>query len=102
MLPSERLKKANTIENLWIYALLLIKETPNEPIYAWQIPNLIEKKFGFMPGRITPYRVLYRLESEGFVKSRQKDRKRVYQITDKGIKELEAGKNILRETLEYF
>jgi len=64
MLPIERLRKSNTIENLWIYILSLLKESK---IYAWEIPSIIEKKFHFKPGKITPYRVLYRLEKEGFV-----------------------------------
>ena len=72
MLPIERFFKSNTIENLWIYILCLLKE---RKVYGWEIPAAIEKEFGFKPGRITPYRVLYRLESQGFVKSHLKERR---------------------------
>lgn len=96
MLPIERLKKSNTIENLWIYILFLLKKGE---IYAWEIPSLIEKKFGFKPGRITPYRVLYRLEKAGFVKSKIEERRRVYRITEKGKRELEKAENFYREIL---
>jgi DNA-binding PadR family transcriptional regulator len=90
MLPMERLQKSNTKENLWIYILSLLKE---RELYGWEVRSVIEKKFNFRPGLITPYRVLYRLEGDGFVKSKRKDRRRVYQITEKGKKELEKAKN---------
>ena len=96
MLPIERLKKSNTIENLWIYILSLLK---NREIYGWEIPAIIEKEFKFKPGKITPYRVLYRLEKAGFVKSELRGRRRVYQITEKGKGELKVAKNFYREIL---
>jgi len=97
MLPMERLQKSNTKENLWIYILSLLK---TREIYGWEIRSLIEKKFSFRPGLITPYRVLYRLEKDGFVKSKREDRRRIYQITEKGKKELEKAKNFYREILK--
>ncbi len=96
MLPMERLQKSNTKENLWIYILFLLKE---REIYGWEIPNLIEKNFNFKPGRITPYRVLYRLEKDGFVKSKMEARRRVYQITEKGRKGLERAKDFFKRLL---
>ena len=98
MLPVERLLKSNTIENLWIYILSLLK---NRKIYGWEIPAIIEKEFKFRPGKITPYRVLYRLEKEGFVKSELKERRRVYQITEKGKKELEKAKSFYKTILKW-
>ena len=97
MLPSERLKKLNTKGNLWIYILSLLKE---REIYGWEARALIEKKFNFKPGLITPYRVLYRLEKQGFVKSKMKDRRRIYQITQKGKKELEKAKKFYQQILK--
>ena len=96
MLPFERLQKLNTKENLWIYILLLLKE---REVYGWELRSLIEKKFNFRSGLITPYRVLYRLENDGFVKSKMEDRKRIYQITKKGGAELEKAKNFYRQIL---
>lgn len=96
MLPFERLQRSNTKENLWIYILTLLKE---KELYGWEIPNLIEKKFNFKPGKITPYRVLYRLEKEDFVKSELKERRRVYKITEKGKLELEKAKNFYKKIL---
>jgi len=96
MLPMERLQKSNTKENLWLYILSLLKE---RELYGWEIRSLIEKEFSFRPGLITPYRVLYRLEGDGFVKSERKERRRIYKITGKGKKELENAKNFYREIL---
>jgi len=96
MLPMERLQKSNTKENLWIYILSLLKE---RELYGWEIRSLIEKNFDFRPGLITPYRVLYRLQGDGFVKSELKERRRIYKITEKGKKELEKAKNFYREIL---
>ncbi len=97
MLPSLRLEKSNTTENLWLYILAILQ---NQPLYGWEIPELIEKKFGFRPGKITPYRVFYRLEADGFVKSRSEERRRVYEITDKGKKELAAAKSFYKKILK--
>ena len=93
----ERLQKSNTKENLWLYILSLLKE---RELYGWEIRSLIEKEFSFRPGLITPYRVLYRLEGDGFVKSELKERRRIYKITGKGKKELENAKNFYREILK--
>lgn len=90
MTPFERLQKSNTKENLWIYILAVLKEGPN---YGWDLPGIIEKDYGFRPGNITPYRVLYRLEEQGFVKSELDERRRIYKITSAGEKELEKVKN---------
>jgi len=96
MLPFERLRKSNTKENLWIYILSLLKE---RGLYGWEIRSLIEKNFNFRPGLITPYRVLYRLQADGFVKSELKERRRIYKITRKGEEELKKAKNFYREIL---
>ena len=98
MLPIERLQKSNTKENLWLYILSLLKEGK---LYAWKIPAIIGKRFNFKPGRITPYRVLYRLEKEGFVKSKMEERRRIYQITEKGKKELEKAKKFYKTILKW-
>ncbi len=96
MLPVKRLEKSNTKENLWVYILALLEKTPR---YGWEIPALIEKKFGFRPGKITPYRVFYRLQAGKFVKSSAKDRRRVYEITEKGKKELAGAKLFYKDIL---
>ncbi len=97
MTPFERLKKSNTKENLWIYILTVLVIKPH---HAWDLPTIIEKEFGFRPGKITPYRVLYRLEEQGFVQSAADERRRVYKITEAGKKELEKVKDFYGSILE--
>lgn len=97
MLPLKRLEKSNTKENLWVYILYLLKKGNT---YGWEILGLIKNKFNFKPGRITPYRVLYRLEKNGFVKSKMKERRRMYQITKKGEEELKRAKGFYEEILK--
>jgi len=97
MLPLKRLEKSNTKENLWIYILYLLQK---KSTYGWEILDLIEKKFKFKPGRITPYRVLYRLEKNSFVKSKMKERRRMYQITKRGEEELKRAKRFYEEILK--
>jgi len=98
MLPIERLKKSNSIDNLWFYILSLLKKGE---IYGWEIPSLVKKKFNFKPGKITPYRVLYRLEKDGFVRSKMKERRRVYQIRKKGEEELRLAKEFYQKVLDW-
>ncbi|MDD2274391.1 MAG: PadR family transcriptional regulator [Candidatus Pacebacteria bacterium] len=90
MTPYERFIKTNTKENLWIYILIILKRGPH---YAWDMYSVIEKEFGFKPGSITPYRVLYRLEEQNYVESEKINRKRIYKITALGEKELEKAKD---------
>ena len=97
MLPLERLQKSNTKENLWLYILFLLLK---KNLYGWEIPRIIEKEFNFKPGKITPYRVLYRLEKDGFVKSKMEQRRRIYQITKKGEEELKRAKGFYEEILK--
>ncbi|MBU0546680.1 PadR family transcriptional regulator [Patescibacteria group bacterium] len=97
MKPLDRLYEHNTKGNLWIYILSLLKEGK---MHAWNIQTVIEKKFGFKPGRITAYRVLYRLEEQKLVKSETQERRRVYQITDKGQKQLVLAKQFYQEIVK--
>ena len=76
---------------------MLLKQ--QKMIYAWKLQLLIEKEFDFKPGKITPYRVLYRLEKQGLVKSKTEKIKRFYQITEKGKKELNSAKDFYQKLL---
>lgn len=98
MLPFDRFKKSNTIDNLWIYILSLAKK---EAVYAYKLRKQIEDKFNFKPGTVSAYRVLYRLELDGFVKSEQMGRRRVYKITKKGEEELKKALNFYKEIVKF-
>ena len=97
MLPLKHLQKLNTKDNLWIYILFFLKK---KKCYAWELQSLIQEEFAFKPGRITPYRVLYSLEKNGFVKSKMEERRRIYHITKKGDEEFKKGKLFFKNLLK--
>ncbi len=95
-----RLVRKLTIENLWLYVLSLLKK---EPLYGYEIREKIRKHFGFKPGRVTCYIVLYKLESEGLITTKKTTessggpQRKYYVLTAKGEKALEKAKNFLRK-----
>ncbi len=99
----ERLVRKLTHENLWLYILTLLSR---KSLYGYEIRSLIEKEFGFKPGQVTSYVVLYKLERGGLIRvigekkgSRGPFRK-YYAITGEGVKELEKAKKFLSELSE--
>ena len=62
----------------------------------------IEKEFGWIPGFITPYVVLYKLENEGYVKKTEKGRRIYYTITKEGKQALQTAKKMLHKTADSF
>jgi len=97
MKPFERFKKSNTEGNLWIYILSLGKE---REIARDEVRRLIFEKFGFLPGKLLVSRVLFRLQSQGYIKKEKYKGKRAFSTTDKGKKELEKMKKFCQELLE--
>ncbi|MEM4303862.1 MAG: PadR family transcriptional regulator [Candidatus Caldarchaeum sp.] len=96
----ERLVKKLTHENLWLYILTLLSK---KPLYGYEIRGMIEREFGFKPGQVTSYVVLYRLERGGLIKvvneakgSRGPARK-YYMVTEKGVKTLGKAKKFLAD-----
>ncbi|MDD5163514.1 MAG: PadR family transcriptional regulator [Candidatus ainarchaeum sp.] len=88
----ERLRKKLTVDLLWIYLLGILRK---EPMHAYALRSEIEKRFGFLPGNVSAYVVLYKLQSRGFVSSLQKGNRTVYSITQK-------GKELLKEAEKEF
>ncbi len=85
----------NTTECLWPYILSIIK---NRPCHAYILRKSIQQKFGFTPGTVTAYRVLYSLKKEGLVSIRKDGRKRVYAITPTGRRALWQAREYYRKT----
>jgi DNA-binding PadR family transcriptional regulator len=90
--PVERLKDKILKENLWIF---LFKVLAHDDEYAYELRKKINTKFGFWSGRVTGYRVLYLLESDGYVESYVKGRRKYYKLTQKGQEQLSKAKNFL-------
>ena len=92
-----RLKRKLGIELLWIYILSMLKK---EPSHAYVLRKEIEEKFGFLPGNVSVYVVLYKLEKHGFVSSKQDGNRSVYSITSSGKQLLKEAKKELETTLK--
>ncbi len=97
MLPTERLETKTGIGNLWLYILALLKKKER---YAYEIRHLVEEGYGFLPGEVTAYRVLYSLEIGGFVESHVNGSRKYYRITSKGKKELAKGLALMKMRLK--
>jgi len=90
--PLLRLHSSITISNLWLSILSL---ATIEPIYAYTLADSIEKKFGFKPSRLLVYLVLYKLENEGFLRSKEQNKRNYYYITTDGKALLKRAKELL-------
>jgi DNA-binding PadR family transcriptional regulator len=86
--PLRRLADLNTKECLWIYILRILKDGP---VHAYVLREEVSKRYGFMPGNVTAYRVLYSLKADGLVSKKSDGRKEVYTITPKGSETLKKG-----------
>lgn len=95
--PSERLRESNTKENLWMYVLRILKDGPT---HAYTIREEIQRRYGFRPGSMTAYKVLYGLRKRGLVTKRAEGRKKVYSITAKGRLELGRAVSFYRRMLK--
>jgi PadR family transcriptional regulator PadR len=84
----KRLEKLNTKDCLWMYVLGILKK---KPMHAYVIRKEIEKRFGFRPGTVTAYRVLYKLRGSGLVRKTKDNRRVVYSITAKGRQDLKKA-----------
>ncbi|MBS7655411.1 helix-turn-helix transcriptional regulator [Candidatus Bathyarchaeota archaeon] len=99
----ERLIKKITVENLWLYILSLLKDKPK---YGYEIRKLIQERYGFKPGTVTAYIVLYRLVKEGYISLKEEKKegkgpaRKYYEITEEGRMLLAKGERFLEETLK--
>lgn len=90
--PLLRLKRSLTIDNLWLYVLSLLSK---KEMHAYAMLSEMEKRFGWKPGLVTPYVVLYKLEEEEYITGHDRERRRYYRITKKGREALATGKKEL-------
>jgi len=95
--PLARLERSLTKENLWIYILSLLSK---RRLHAYAVLEEMERRFGWKPGLVTPYVVMYKLEEDGFIKGVDKGRRRYYYITQKGKELLKRAKKRLRDAAD--
>ena len=91
-MPLERLRYLNTKDCLWVYILRVLKDGPR---HAYVIRKDVEGRFGFEPGTVTAYKVLYLLSKSGYVKKTVSGRQKVYALTP-------AGRKALREAIDFY
>ncbi len=92
--PVERLKEKVLKENLWIFIFKILSEKEE---YAYKLRKEILKKFGFLAGNVTSYKVLYLLERGGYVESYIARGKKYYKLTKKGLRQLKEAKKFLKK-----
>jgi DNA-binding PadR family transcriptional regulator len=92
----KRLIYLNTKDCLWLYVLRILADGP---AHAYSLRSEIHERFGFRPGTVTAYRVLYSLTSGGFVTKKAEGRRKVYSITAKGISELSEARKFYGKQL---
>lgn len=93
----KRLQRKTGIEVLWIYILSLLAKKKS---HAYALRKAIKEKFDFLPGNVSAYVVLYKLESRGFVKVEEDGNKKVYSITAKGKELLKLARKDLKEKMQ--
>ena len=93
----DRLKRKLGIELLWIYLLSMLKKKPS---HAYVLRKEVKEKFGFLPGNVSVYVVLYKLEKHSFVKAKREGNRSVYHITNSGKDLLKIAKKELENTLK--
>lgn len=92
--PLRRLKNKIEKENLWLFILSSLRGGRR---CGKELKEMVEKRFGFLTGKVTAYKVLYLLESGGYVRSRKSGKRVYYEITGTGNRELEYGKTYLKK-----
>lgn len=90
--PVRRLRRSLTTENLWLYVLASLAK---KDAYAYAMRDEIQARFGWKPGLIMSYVVLYRLESEGLIRSRFEGRRKYYSLSKNGKHALQEAKSML-------
>lgn len=90
-----RLKSRLSRDVLWIYILSVLKK---KPMHAYALRKEITEQFGFQPGNVTAYVVLYKLESRGFVSASKDGNRKTYKVTKKGLELFEKARVLLKET----
>jgi DNA-binding PadR family transcriptional regulator len=69
---------------------IIMSELRNGPISGYDVISYIHNRFGFLASSGTVYSLLYSLERNGLVEGIWIERKRVYKLTEKGARTIEA------------
>lgn len=69
--------------------ILIIIEIKKHSLSGYDVIALVHKRFGILMSSGTIYSLLYSLERDGWLKGVWKQRKRVYELTEKGEQNIE-------------
>jgi len=70
--------------------LIILAELRTRPLSGYDIISFIHKKHHLLVSAGTVYSLLYSLERHGLVEGTWFERKRIYKLTEKGSKKIEA------------
>ena len=70
--------------------ILILTEMKKSPLSGYDVIGLVHKKFDILVSSGTVYSLLYSLERDGLVKGVWNDRKRVYELSEKGEQNIEV------------
>ena len=70
--------------------VLVLAELRKRPMSGYNVIEFIHNKFGLLVSSGTVYSLLYSLEREKLIKGKWNERKRVYTLTEKGEKTINA------------
>jgi DNA-binding PadR family transcriptional regulator len=70
--------------------IIILAELRNGPIGGYDVMSYIHNKFHLLVSSGTVYSLLYSLERNGLIEGTLNERKRVYELTEKGKKTIET------------
>jgi len=70
--------------------IIILAELRDGPMSGYDVISFIHNKFHLLVSSGTVYSLLYSLERNGLIEGTWNERKRVYKLTDKGMKTIEA------------
>ena len=70
--------------------IVILAELKNGPLSGYDVISLIHTRFHLLVSSGTVYSLLYSLERNDLVEGTWNERKRVYKLTEKGVKTIET------------
>jgi DNA-binding PadR family transcriptional regulator len=81
--------------------ILILAEMKGDSLSGYDAINLIHREFGVLVSSGTVYSLLYSLERDGLIRGAWNDRKRVYELTEKGERNMEAIAKVNEEVQNF-
>jgi DNA-binding PadR family transcriptional regulator len=81
--------------------ILILTEMKKNPLSGYDVIGLVHKKFDIFVSSGTVYSLLYSLERDGLIKGVWNDRKRVYELSEKGEQNIEVITNANEEVQNF-